>query len=73
MKVIKRGYRRETEKITCPKCHSILEYEKDDIKSSSQYNQEEYWIVCPVCNGAIDVDYYNLFPWIDPVGNYEDR
>ncbi len=73
MKVIKRGYRREIERVTCSNCHSVLEYQKDDIKSSSQYNQDEYWIVCPVCNAAINVDYYNLFPWIDPVGNYEDR
>lgn len=73
MKVIKRGYRREIERVTCPRCHSLLEYNEDDIKNSSQYNQEEYWIVCPVCNTPIDVDYYNLFPWIDPVGNYEDR
>ena len=73
MKVIKRGYRRTTEKTTCPKCHSILEYEKNDIKSSLYNQEEEYWIVCPVCSATIDVDYYNLFPWIDPVGNYEDR
>lgn len=73
MKVIKRAIRKETARIVCDHCHSVLEYTKEDIKTAAQYNEEEYWIVCPVCNSCVTIDYYNAFPWIDPAGYYEDN
>lgn len=66
IKVIKRGYRKEIAQVTCRLCHSVLEYTKKDVKVSQQYNDEDYWITCPICGTSISVDMATSFPWVEP-------
>ncbi|MEZ3491555.1 MAG: hypothetical protein K1W38_04430 [Lachnospiraceae bacterium] len=51
--VIKYGPKR---RIKCKHCESILEFEKEDIKSvQTDYNEYENQIHCPVCGETITV------------------
>lgn len=72
IKVIKRAVRQKSASIVCPTCHSVLEYQLDDVKCSTQYNEASYWIICPVCKGSIDIDWQNDFGWhiSDTEGDY---
>jgi RNase P subunit RPR2 len=72
IKIIKQAQRKETARTTCHNCHSVLEYAKGDVKTTTQYNREEHWIKCPVCSACIDVN-LKEFGWIDPAGYYEDN
>ena len=74
VEIIRRGYKRKEARCTCPKCYSVLQYTEADVKVSQQYNDEEYWIACPICGTAIDVDMARAFPWVGPEPEiYEDE
>ena len=66
IKIIQKGHKRQTARVTCPHCYSVLEYTEADVKTSIQYNSEDTWIACPVCGTAIDVDLARAFPWVGP-------
>ena len=66
IKIIQKGHKRQTARTTCSHCYSVLEYTEADVKVSQQYNSEDYWIACPVCGMAIDVDMARAFPWVEP-------
>lgn len=54
VKVIKYGQKR---RVTCENCGAVLEYEKDDVKTTQAgMNEYERQIVCPACNESIKVD-----------------
>ena len=55
MKVIENNYNEETWKIVCPKCNSVLEYNKNDVIKKESYFFYIHYIKCPCCNGVIDV------------------
>lgn len=62
MKIIERG---KMPVVECMKCHSVLEYCNEDIKTErkdcvvdvegrdSHYSYDAKYIVCPVCNFKI--------------------
>ncbi len=63
MRVIERAYRPSVGRMSCKRCGSILEFTKDDVQTSMQYNQEEDYITCPVCGTANTIVYNNYFGW----------
>lgn len=57
MKVIKNNYKKESWKIQCPYCTSILEYDKKDV---TRIDYHFYWIKCPCCKKIIAFDNPNI-------------
>lgn len=56
MKIIKRGTPPEeiTNRKTCTKCHSELEYTRADIRSSPDPREQGWaFVKCPVCGNLI--------------------
>ncbi len=54
IKVIEYGKKR---RIKCYNCESVLEYEKDDIKTVQMgMNEWQKQIKCPVCNETLNVN-----------------
>ena len=52
MKVVSRG----SQRLTCPRCSSVLEYEWTDIQVSEYRSEKEkYYIDCPICRLDISV------------------
>lgn len=51
MRIIKHGNKFEIGETTCPTCHCIFAYAREDI--SSTYNRDEgydeYYVNCPEC------------------------
>ena len=71
MKIIRRGKKNETARITCGTCGSILEIEPTDI-IREQRNPGLYDVVqCPVCERKIDVNPDDLFRWEGPPGYWD--
>ena len=73
IEIIKKGRKRQVARATCSRCYSVLEYHESDVKTSQQYNEEEYWINCPVCGTVIDVDLGRAFPWEPPEPEIYER
>lgn len=64
MKIIKRAYKTPIERIECNTCHSVLEITQEDVKLDYQYNQEERYVICPICRMIIKLDpKRNYFNW----------
>ncbi len=59
MRVIKEGKKppKEIEK-ECGQCGCVFAYERGDVKSATQYNYTEHYVICPTCKKAIGVDYF---------------
>jgi DNA-directed RNA polymerase subunit RPC12/RpoP len=45
MKILVDNYSIPTAKIACPKCSSVLEIDKSDVK----YEIRDFYVVCPLC------------------------
>ena len=46
MKILVDNYSNQTAKVTCPKCSSVLEIDKNDVK----YDMDrDVYVVCPLC------------------------
>ena len=72
MKVIRRGKKNETARITCGICGSLLEIMQEDIQRE-QRGPHMYDIVqCPVCEHKMDVHPDQLFTW-EKVPGYWDQ
>lgn len=41
----------------CPKCHTMLTFNDNDVKVINQDGWEEYIIICPKCGRYIEVCY----------------
>lgn len=46
MKILVNNYSNRTAEVTCPKCSSVLEIDKSDVKSDLD---GDVYIVCPLC------------------------
>lgn len=55
MKVISRGTPPELQTYTasCGKCHSVLEFQKNEAQVKSDRNETVYVLSCPVCRNEI--------------------
>jgi DNA-directed RNA polymerase subunit RPC12/RpoP len=57
MKIIKRGVEKE---IICPKCHSTLLYDIEDVHLAGDMEGEyNYCVTCPECGERIVVEVNN--------------
>lgn len=55
MKVIENNNKSASWKIVCTHCNSVLEYLKEDVHHKESYFCDFHYIVCPCCNGVVDV------------------
>lgn len=56
MKVIENNHKEPTSwKIVCPKCNSVLEYDKEDVIKKESYFFYLHYINCPCCGKPVDV------------------
>lgn len=55
MKVLEDNNKQKSWKIVCPKCDSVLEYEKEDVVIHESYFMFLHYIQCPCCGKNIDV------------------
>ena len=64
MKVISRGTQPElqTYTTTCGKCHSVLEFQKNEVQVKSDRNETVYVLSCPVCRNEIWITSQALKP-----------
>ena len=55
MKVISRGTPPELQTYTtsCGKCHSVLEFQKNEAQAKTDRNETVYVLNCPVCRNDI--------------------
>ena len=55
MKVISRGTPPELQTYTtsCDKCHSVLEFQKNEAQAKTDRNETVYVLNCPVCRNDI--------------------
>lgn len=53
MKIIKAPNQR----VSCPKCHAVIEIEREDIQRDDIGHRPAFYILCPVdkCGTSIDV------------------
>lgn len=59
MKVLENNYNEQkTWKIVCPKCNSVLEYNKQDVISKESYFFYLHYIKCPCCGKDVDVKHW---------------
>lgn len=59
MKVIENNHvPKETWKIVCPYCNSVLEYEKSDVIIKESYFFYLHYITCPCCSKSVDVKHW---------------
>ena len=63
IKILERGKRKTVGHARCEICHSLLEFQEEDLHTSFQYNEREDWINCPVCGHAIKVFPSIAFGW----------
>jgi uncharacterized protein with PIN domain len=66
MKVISRGTPPELQTYTasCGKCHSVLEFQKNETRVMSDRNETVYVLNCPVCRNEIWIASQALRPVI---------
>jgi len=44
--------------VKCGVCGSLLEYEKEDVKTEAVgMNEYAHWIVCPICQEMVSVHF----------------
>ena len=55
MKIISRGTPPELQTYTtsCGKCHSVLEFQKNEAQAKTDRNETVYVLNCPVCRNDI--------------------
>lgn len=58
MRIIKNNYKKPSWKIVCPKCQSVLEYNKNDVITHDSVFFYLHYIVCPCCKENIDVRHW---------------
>ncbi|MFH7808788.1 hypothetical protein ACE01U_09060 [Acinetobacter sp. BSP-153] len=64
MKVISQGIPPELQTYTasCGKCHSVLEFQKNEAQVKSDRNETVYVLSCPVCRNDIWIAQHALKP-----------
>jgi hypothetical protein len=51
----------DVRRVTCERCHAVLEFAKSDVLVEPQYDDageyagERRWIDCPKCNSQVEI------------------
>lgn len=56
MRIIEEGRKPPKEiEVVCKRCGCVFAYERKDVQCTRQYNDAEYYVVCPTCKRIIPV------------------
>ncbi len=62
MRIIKEGKKPPKEiEIECNRCGCVFAYEREDVQCARQYNETEYYVVCPTCKKLIPVEPFSNY------------